>query len=52
VAAWTEAGEHHWHGAGRDEPMSHIAVQTATPGGDGATWLEAVSASEWAAALL
>lgn len=51
VAAWTDAGEHHWHGAGRDEPMIHIAVQTAAPGGDGATWLEAVSAGEWRAAV-
>jgi quercetin dioxygenase-like cupin family protein len=51
VAAWTDAGEQHWHGAGPDEPMTHVAVQTETPGGDSVDWQQAVSDSEWAAAL-
>ena len=51
VAAWADAGELHWHGAGPDGPMSHVAVQTETPGGGGVDWQQAVSASEWAAAM-
>jgi quercetin dioxygenase-like cupin family protein len=41
VAVWTDAGEQHWHGAGPDEPLTHVAVQTETPG-VGVTWLERV----------
>jgi quercetin dioxygenase-like cupin family protein len=42
TAVWTEPGEEHWHGAGPTQPMTHLAVQTAESGGDGATWAEPV----------
>lgn len=45
VAVWTDAGEAHWHGAGPDEPMTHVAVQTETPGGSAVTWQEPVTAA-------
>ncbi len=48
VAVWTDAGEQHWHGAGADGPMTHVAVQTETPGVDGVDWREAVTDGEWA----
>jgi len=43
VAAWTDAGEEHWHGAAEDTPMTHVAVQTEEPGSDSVRWLEPVS---------
>ena len=49
VAVWTDAGEQHWHGAGQRESMTHIAVQTETPGKDSVTWLEAVATDQWVA---
>jgi len=38
---WFPPGEKHWHGAGPDGPMTHLAVQEAL---DGKTteWMEAV----------
>ncbi len=40
---WTDRGEEHWHGAGADSPMTHVAVQTTAPDGqDAARWFEAV----------
>lgn len=51
TAAWTDAGEQHWHGAGPGGPMTHIAVQIEASGGAGVDWREAVSDSEWAAIL-
>jgi quercetin dioxygenase-like cupin family protein len=50
VAIWTDAGEDHWHGAGADGPMTHVAVQTETPGGEGVVWHEAVAEVDWRAA--
>lgn len=40
VSVWTEPGEEHWHGAGPDGPMSHVAVQNETPGSTAVDWLE------------
>jgi quercetin dioxygenase-like cupin family protein len=42
VSAWTDPGEEHWHGAGPQSTMTHVAVQTETPGGESVRWLEPV----------
>ncbi|ESR25986.1 (R)-mandelonitrile lyase [Lutibaculum baratangense] len=44
---WFAPGEKHWHGAGPDATMTHIAVQEAL---DGKTvdWMEHVSDEEYA----
>lgn len=39
---WFAPGEKHWHGAGRDTAMSHIAIQEAEDGVT-VTWLEPVA---------
>lgn len=39
---WFAAGEKHWHGAGRDTAMSHIAV-TESRAGVNVDWLEPVT---------
>lgn len=39
---WIEAGEKHWHGAGPNTAMSHIAVTEAVDG-CAVEWLEPVS---------
>lgn len=39
---WIPPGEEHWHGAGPDTMMSHIALQEAQDG-SAANWLEHVS---------
>jgi quercetin dioxygenase-like cupin family protein len=39
---WIEAGEKHWHGAGPDTAMSHIAV-TESEHGVAVEWLEPVA---------
>lgn len=39
---WIPPGEEHWHGAGPETSMVHIAIQEAFEGGV-ATWLEHVS---------
>ena len=39
---WFPAGVRHWHGAGPDTAMSHIAVQEAVDG-SAVDWLEPVS---------
>jgi quercetin dioxygenase-like cupin family protein len=41
---WFEAGERHWHGAGPDTYMSHIAVSLG-----GTDWEDAVTDDEFAA---
>lgn len=46
VAVWTGAGEEHWHGAADGTAMSHVAVQTETPGGESVQWLEPVRAED------
>ncbi|MCZ0963142.1 (R)-mandelonitrile lyase [Paracoccus benzoatiresistens] len=45
---WFPAGEKHWHGAGPDNAMSHIAIQEAI---DGSTviWLEKVADEDYSA---
>ena len=47
---WTPPGEQHWHGAGVDCTMSHIAMLEGTDDGDGTTWLEPVTDEQYAAA--
>ena len=39
---WIPPGEKHWHGAGPDTMMRHVAMQEVQDG-VGADWLEAVS---------
>ncbi|WP_330455610.1 cupin domain-containing protein [Streptomyces sp. NBC_00820] len=45
------AGEEHWHGATDTTFMAHIAMVVGDTDGDGTTWLEPVTADEYAAAL-
>jgi quercetin dioxygenase-like cupin family protein len=47
---WTAPGEQHWHGAGVDCTMTHIAMLEGTDDGDGTTWLEPVTDEQYAAA--
>jgi quercetin dioxygenase-like cupin family protein len=44
---WFEPGEKHWHGAGPDTAMTHIALQEALDG-TAADWLEKVSDAQYA----
>ncbi|WP_121060750.1 cupin domain-containing protein [Chachezhania antarctica] len=44
---WIPPGEVHWHGAGPDTMMTHIAVQEAVDG-SAADWLEPVSDADYA----
>ncbi|MQA95003.1 MAG: cupin domain-containing protein [Streptosporangiales bacterium] len=41
---WVPPGERHWHGAGRDSIMTHLATSLGTT-----TWLEEVAEAEYAA---
>ncbi len=43
---WIPPGEEHWHGAGPDTLMRHVAMQEAE-GGVGAHWLEPVSNAQY-----
>ncbi|MBM1221876.1 cupin domain-containing protein [Ponticoccus sp. SC2-23] len=43
---WFPPGERHWHGAGPDGPMCHIAIQEALEGST-TTWLEHVSDADY-----
>ncbi len=43
-----ESGEKHWHGAGLDTAMTHIAVQEAEDG-KSADWMEPVSDAQYGA---
>lgn len=45
---WFAPGEKHWHGAGPDASMTHVAVQEAL-NGSAAEWLEQVSEEEYSA---
>ena len=45
---WFPAGERHWHGAGPDTAMSHIAIQEAVEGVT-ADWEEPVSDADYGA---
>jgi quercetin dioxygenase-like cupin family protein len=47
---WTSPGEEHWHGAGVDSMMSHLAMLEGVEDGDGTTWLEPVTNEQYAAA--
>jgi quercetin dioxygenase-like cupin family protein len=47
---WTPPGEEHWHGAGADCMMSHLAMLEGVEDGDGTTWLEPVTDEQYAAA--
>lgn len=47
--AWIPPGAKHWHGAGPDQPMSHLAVSEALDGRT-ADWLESVSDAQYAQA--
>ena len=47
---WTPPGEEHWHGAGVDCMMSHLAMLEGTEDGDGTSWLEPVTDEQYAAA--
>lgn len=44
---WIPPGEEHWHGAGPDTAMVHLALQEAEDG-SAATWLEPVSDADYA----
>ncbi len=46
---WIPPGEKHWHGAGPQTGMVHLAMQEALDGNH-ATWMEQVSDEEYAAA--
>ncbi len=46
---WIPPGEKHWHGARPGNAMTHLALQEALDGST-ATWLEQVSAEQYAAA--
>lgn len=43
---WIPPGEEHWHGAGPDTLMSHIAIQEALDG-TAANWLEHVADDDY-----
>jgi quercetin dioxygenase-like cupin family protein len=47
---WTPPGEEHWHGAGIDSMMCHIAMLEGVEDGDGTTWLEPVTDEQYTAA--
>ncbi|MBU1312681.1 MAG: cupin domain-containing protein [Alphaproteobacteria bacterium] len=46
---WIAPGEKHWHGAGLDTAMTHIAIHEALDGSN-AEWLEPVSDEQYSAA--
>ena len=46
---WIPPGEEHWHGAGPDTMMSHLAMQEAQDG-RAADWLEQVDEADYLAA--
>lgn len=45
---WFPPGERHWHGAGPDTAMTHIAI-TESENGRAVDWLEPVTDAEYAA---
>jgi quercetin dioxygenase-like cupin family protein len=46
---WIPPGEKHWHGAGPDTIMAHLAMQESE-NGSAATWLEHVTDAQYAVA--
>lgn len=47
---WTPPGEQHWHGGTATNLMCHIAMLEGTADGDGTTWLEPVTDTQYQAA--
>lgn len=47
---WIPPGEEHWHGAGPDTTMVHLAIQEGDAEVGEATWLEQVSEEDYRAA--
>jgi quercetin dioxygenase-like cupin family protein len=45
---WFPPGERHWHGAGPDTAMTHIAI-TESENGKAVDWLEPVTDAEYGA---
>ena len=45
-----EPGEDHWHGAGPDSSMTHLAINPVDENGSAVTWGEHVSDEEYRAA--
>jgi quercetin dioxygenase-like cupin family protein len=43
---WFPAGEKHWHGAGAETAMSHIAIQESMDGSP-VTWMEKVTDTDY-----
>ena len=43
---WIEPGVKHWHGAAKDNRLSHIAI-TYMPGGMAVDWKELVSDEQY-----
>ena len=48
---WIEAGRRHWHGAGPDSPMTHVAYQQAADDLRTVEWHEPVAASAYETAI-
>lgn len=48
---YTPPGEEHWHGAAPESFMVHLALYEGTTEGDGAAWLEHVTADRYNAAV-
>ncbi len=44
---WFDPGEEHWHGAGPDTQMVHMAMQEANAEGRVADWLDAVTNTDY-----
>lgn len=44
---WFEPNERHWHGAGPNSLMAHLAVQQPDAAGNATTWLEHVTDAEY-----
>ena len=42
-----EPGEWHWHGAGPDTFMTHLAIQEAAPDGTEAEWSDHVGDADY-----
>ena len=47
---WIPPGEKHWHGAGPNSLMTHLAMQESDDSGSFATWLEHVTDAQYAVA--
>ncbi|MEM6439925.1 MAG: cupin domain-containing protein [Pseudomonadota bacterium] len=45
---WIPPGEEHWHGAGPETLMSHVAMQEKDEAGSTSTWLDKVTDEDYA----